>query len=142
MAEENVAVLIDYENVGNQAHMRALMDELSGIGRITVKRAFGDWQKEDKKNQQQLQIPRYRADTSLANYIRKERQRHPADSGSHKSLTYIACTDRYFRDRVMRFGFLPLWSRFCVLMENLSTLRVAKIRRQMRSLTAAIALST
>ena len=55
MAEGNVAVLIDFENVGNQDHMRALMDELSGIGRITIKRAFGDWQKEDKKNQQQLQ---------------------------------------------------------------------------------------
>lgn len=55
LAEDNVAVLIDFENVGSQDHMRALMDELSGIGRITVKRAFGDWQKEDKKNQQQLQ---------------------------------------------------------------------------------------
>ena len=55
MAEDNVAVLIDFENVGNQDHMRALMDELSGIGRITVKRAFGDWHKENKENQQQLQ---------------------------------------------------------------------------------------
>lgn len=55
MAEENVAVLIDYENVGNQAHMRALLDELSGVGRIVVKRAFGDWKKEGAQNQQQLQ---------------------------------------------------------------------------------------
>lgn len=55
MSEENVAVLIDYENVGNQAHMRALLDELSGVGRIVVKRAFGDWKKEGTQNQQQLQ---------------------------------------------------------------------------------------
>ena len=50
-----MAVLIDYENVGNQAHMRALLDELSGVGRIVVKRAFGDWKKEGTQSQQQLQ---------------------------------------------------------------------------------------
>ena len=56
MAEDNVAVLIDFENVGSQDHMRALLDELSGVGRIVVKRAFGDWNKADTRNQQQLQI--------------------------------------------------------------------------------------
>ena len=55
MAEENVAVLIDFENITNQDHMRALLDELSGIGRITVKRAFGDWQNVSRENQQRLQ---------------------------------------------------------------------------------------
>ena len=35
--------------------MRALLDELSGVGRIVVKRAFGDWRKEDTRNQEQLQ---------------------------------------------------------------------------------------
>ena len=35
--------------------MRALLDELSGVGRIVVKRAFGDWKKEDTQNQQRLQ---------------------------------------------------------------------------------------
>lgn len=55
MPDDNVAVLIDFENVGNQAHMRALMDRLSGIGRITVKRAFGDWHAVSRENQQLLQ---------------------------------------------------------------------------------------
>ncbi len=55
MAEENVAVLIDFENVGDHEQMRGLMDELSAIGRITVKRAFGDWKTQEKENQQRLQ---------------------------------------------------------------------------------------
>lgn len=55
MAEENVAVLIDFENINNQNHMRALLDELSGIGRLTIKRAFGDWNKANTDSQQQLQ---------------------------------------------------------------------------------------
>ena len=55
MAEENVAVLIDFENINNQNHMRALLDELSGIGRLSIKRAFGDWNKADTDGQQQLQ---------------------------------------------------------------------------------------
>ena len=55
MAEENVAVLVDFENINNHDHMRALLDELSGIGRITVKRAFGDWQSASGENQRRLQ---------------------------------------------------------------------------------------
>ena len=55
LAEENVAVLIDFENINNQNHMRALLDELSGIGRLTIKRAFGDWNKASTDGQQQLQ---------------------------------------------------------------------------------------
>ncbi len=55
MAEENVAVLIDFENINNQEHLRALLDELSGIGRLTIKRAFGDWNKASTNGQQQLQ---------------------------------------------------------------------------------------
>lgn len=35
--------------------MRSLLDELSGIGRLTIKRAFGDWHKANTDGQQQLQ---------------------------------------------------------------------------------------
>ncbi len=53
--EENLAVLIDYENIGTQDHIRALMDEASGMGRTVVKLAFGDWSKVNNQNQVALQ---------------------------------------------------------------------------------------
>ncbi|MCH8346648.1 MAG: NYN domain-containing protein [Chloroflexi bacterium] len=42
MAEAQVAVLIDYENVGLDP-MEALLDQISDVGRIIIKRAYADW---------------------------------------------------------------------------------------------------
>ena len=42
MPEANVAVLIDYENVGLDA-IEFLLDQLSDVGRVIIKRAYGDW---------------------------------------------------------------------------------------------------
>jgi uncharacterized protein (TIGR00288 family) len=42
LAEQNVAVLIDYENVGLDA-IQYLLDQLSDVGRVIIKRAYGDW---------------------------------------------------------------------------------------------------
>ncbi|MSQ40687.1 MAG: NYN domain-containing protein [Dehalococcoidia bacterium] len=42
MADQQVAVLIDYENVGLHP-IRWLLDQVSESGRVVVKRAYGDW---------------------------------------------------------------------------------------------------
>lgn len=42
MAETQLAVLIDFENVG-PSHIRWLLDQVSEVGRVAVKRAYGDW---------------------------------------------------------------------------------------------------
>jgi uncharacterized protein (TIGR00288 family) len=42
MADPQVAVLIDYENVGLDP-MEALLDQISDVGRIIIKRAYADW---------------------------------------------------------------------------------------------------
>jgi hypothetical protein len=43
--DSNVAVFIDYENVGGQPHFRAreLLDHLKEHGRLIMKRAYADW---------------------------------------------------------------------------------------------------
>ena len=43
MAESNVAVLIDFENVGGLDNIQYLLDQLSDVGRVIVKRAYADW---------------------------------------------------------------------------------------------------
>ena len=55
MAEDNVAVLIDYENVGLDS-IQYLLDQLSDVGRIIVKRAYGDWSVERGKRDQLLEL--------------------------------------------------------------------------------------
>ena len=40
--ETQLAVLIDFENVG-ASHIRWLLDQVSEVGRVAVKRAYGDW---------------------------------------------------------------------------------------------------
>ena len=54
MSEPNVAVLIDYENVG-VGSLDSLFDKMSDVGRVIVKRAYADWSKTTKKSQEQLQ---------------------------------------------------------------------------------------
>ena len=54
MAEENVAVLVDYENVGLES-MESLLDQLSDVGRVIIKRAYADWSVHRNKRDQLLE---------------------------------------------------------------------------------------
>ncbi|MBI4198056.1 MAG: NYN domain-containing protein [Chloroflexi bacterium] len=42
MPDQQIAVLIDYENVGPSA-IQWVLDQVSDVGRVIVKRAYGDW---------------------------------------------------------------------------------------------------
>ncbi len=55
MADGNVAIAIDFENIGNRDQIRSLLNEVSGVGRITVKKAFADWNRESREAQTELQ---------------------------------------------------------------------------------------
>ncbi len=55
MAESNVALLIDYENVGLDS-IQYLLDELSDVGRVTIKRAYSDWSVQREKRDQVLEL--------------------------------------------------------------------------------------
>ena len=55
MADGNVAIAIDFENIGNREQIRSLLNEVSGVGRITVKKAFADWNRESREAQTELQ---------------------------------------------------------------------------------------
>ena len=55
MTEANVAVLIDYENVGLDS-VESLLDQLSDVGRATVKRAYADWSVQRGKRDQLLEL--------------------------------------------------------------------------------------
>ena len=48
MAEAQIGVLIDYENVG-LSPILSLFDQLSDLGRIIIKRAYADWSVERNK---------------------------------------------------------------------------------------------
>ncbi len=55
MAESQIGVLIDYENVGLDS-MHSLFDQLSDMGRIIIKRAYADWSKAGSKSDQMLDL--------------------------------------------------------------------------------------
>ena len=48
MADQQIAVLIDYENVGLNS-IQWLFDQISDIGRVIVKRAYADWSTTNSK---------------------------------------------------------------------------------------------
>jgi uncharacterized protein (TIGR00288 family) len=54
-AESQVAVLIDFENVGLNS-IQWLFDQISDIGRITIKRAYADWSTARSTREQVLQL--------------------------------------------------------------------------------------
>ena len=54
-ADGQVAVLIDFENVGLNP-IQWLFDQLSDIGRVIVKRAYADWSVASKARNQLLQL--------------------------------------------------------------------------------------
>ena len=55
MAEAQIGVLIDYENVG-LSPILSLFDQLSDLGRIIIKRAYADWSKAGDKADQMLEL--------------------------------------------------------------------------------------
>ncbi len=55
LVDANVAVLIDYENVGLDA-IQHLLDQLSDVGRVIIRRAYGDWSVQRGKQDQLLEL--------------------------------------------------------------------------------------
>ena len=55
MSEAQIAVLIDFENVG-LGSIQGLFDQLSDLGRIIVKRAYADWSSAGKQRDQVLEL--------------------------------------------------------------------------------------
>ena len=55
MAESNVAVLIDYENVGLDS-IEYLLDQLTDVGRLIIKRAYADWSVQRHKRDLLLEL--------------------------------------------------------------------------------------
>ena len=55
MDDRQIAVLIDYDNVGLRS-IQWLFDQLSDLGRIIVKRAYGDWSSAGSKRDQLLEL--------------------------------------------------------------------------------------
>ena len=55
MPEDNVAVLIDYENTGLDS-VQYLLDQLSDVGRVIIRRAYADWSVERSKRDQLLEL--------------------------------------------------------------------------------------
>ncbi|MDE5580853.1 MAG: NYN domain-containing protein [Treponemataceae bacterium] len=47
---KNIVVLIDADNVNQPAKIKAVLNEISAYGRIVVKRAYGNWKKNQLKN--------------------------------------------------------------------------------------------
>jgi len=54
-ADSQIAVLIDFENVGLNT-IQGLFDALSDIGRIIIKRAYADWSKSSTTREQILEL--------------------------------------------------------------------------------------
>ena len=73
LAEPTVAVLIDFENVGLDT-MQYLLDQLSDVGRVIVKRAYADWS-----------VHRSRRDQLLEFGIEAEHYFHNTKSGKNSS---------------------------------------------------------
>ena len=55
MTDSNIALLIDYENVGIDS-MQGLVEQLSGLGRIIVKRAYADWSTQRKGQEHLIEL--------------------------------------------------------------------------------------
>ena len=55
MGEAQIALLIDFENVGLD-FIRPLLDQLSDLGRIIIRRAYADWSKAANQRDQLLQL--------------------------------------------------------------------------------------
>ena len=56
LTDANLAVLIDYENVGTLDSIQNLFDQLSDVGRIIIKRAYADWSTYSKERVQLVEL--------------------------------------------------------------------------------------
>ena len=54
-AEHQIAVLIDYENVGLNS-IQGLFDQISDVGRVIIKRAYADWSSSNNNRDQLLKL--------------------------------------------------------------------------------------
>ena len=55
MADSQIAVLIDFENVGLNA-VQGLFDQISDVGRVIVKRAYADWSEAKSQRDKLLEL--------------------------------------------------------------------------------------
>ena len=55
LTDSNIAILIDYENVGVDS-LQSLTEQLSGLGRIIVKRAYADWSSQRKGQEKLIEL--------------------------------------------------------------------------------------
>ena len=55
MTDSNIALLIDYENVGIDS-LQYLVEQISGMGRIIVKRAYADWSSERRGQERLIEL--------------------------------------------------------------------------------------
>ena len=55
LTDSNIAILIDYENVGGDS-LQSLTEQLSGLGRIIVKRAYADWSTQRKGQEKLIEL--------------------------------------------------------------------------------------
>lgn len=53
--EDRIAVLIDFENIGLNT-IQQLFEQLANLGKISLKRAYADWSKANKSNDQILEL--------------------------------------------------------------------------------------
>ena len=93
MAESQIGVLIDYENVG-LGSIHSLFDQLSDVGRIIIKRAYADWSRAAVKGEQMLELG-----------IEARQHFHPPGSGKNASdiLLTIDAVDLLHRSSVDTF---------------------------------------
>ena len=93
MAESQIGVLIDYENVG-LGSIHSLFDQLSDVGRIIIKRAYADWSRAAVKGEQMLELG-----------IEARQHFHPAGSGKNASdiLLTIDAVDLLHRSSLDTF---------------------------------------
>ena len=78
MAESQIGVLIDYENVG-LGSIQSLFDQLSDMGRMIIKRAYADWSKTPAKGSELLELG-----------IEAKHYFHPPGSGKNAADIYLA----------------------------------------------------
>ena len=55
MTDSNIALLVDYENVGVDS-LQYLVEQVSGMGRIIIKRAYADWSSQRKGQERLIEL--------------------------------------------------------------------------------------
>tara|TARA_B100000809_G_scaffold49134_2_gene44110 strand:+ start:100637 stop:101731 length:1095 start_codon:yes stop_codon:yes gene_type:complete len=55
LTDSNIALLVDYENVGVDS-LQYLVEQVSGMGRIIIKRAYADWSSQRKGQERLIEL--------------------------------------------------------------------------------------